>query len=649
MYTRRIWFICFLLIFSLMFGACDQRANEPAAPTDLPSLVETHLDPTLTPSPLPLNPTPTITEIPPVEVHPVIFISWDGAPAQLVYDLMASGQLPAFNRLAEVGLRAEYAQAIDPSLTAPCQNSISSGSLPARTGIVSNAYHNSNDNFYWYRLGFDEVMDDAEPVWVTASRAGLTTAALFFVGGSTDHPGQTADYTVSYGVRDAYSRQETLPLSPAEGWTDVPQSFSPPLETDYQIAQVARLSILVLDSTDDGVENYDSVFFDTDRKVGEGTLQVGVGEWGSLIILPATFAGADFLVQVLDAQKLTFYHTGVYHNTASPRYLLEALNRNFGYYPAGADSYALEHGWITYDDYLYLMERASTWMAEVTAWVYTTYQPDLLFTWQNTFDEAGHAFMLRDPRQSGYSPDQVLAHEEYYRRAAQISDRALELMLAAIDIESSTVMLASDHGMAPVHTDVFVNTLLEKAGLLTLDDRNYVVVDESQAFAVASGGAVNVYINLEGREKNGIVSEDVYPQIRNQIIELFTTLTDPNTAEPVFQRVLTHQELAPLGLDHPNSGDIFAQAYPGYNLNGWRGWSTIFDTPRFYGQHGYDSSSVNMQAMFITAGYGVAESGEVIPPVSVLDYAATIAAMMGFHPASTVDGVPIRGINYPGP
>ena len=127
-----------------------------------------------------------------------------------------------------------------------------------------------------------------------------------------------------------------------------------------------------------------------------------------------------------------------------------------------------------------------------------------------------------------------------------------------------------------------------------------------------------------------------------------TTLSDPNTAEPVFQRVITHQELAPLGLDHPNSGDVFAQAVPGYNLNGWRGWSTVFDTPRYYGQHGYDSNLPEMQAIFIAAGYGVPEPGGIIQPVSVLDYAPTIAALLGFEPAATVDGAPIKGINYSG-
>jgi predicted AlkP superfamily phosphohydrolase/phosphomutase len=193
--------------------------------------------------------------------------------------------------------------------------------------------------------------------------------------------------------------------------------------------------------------------------------------------------------------------------------------------------------------------------------------------------------------------------------------------------------------MAPIHTVVYVNSILEQAGLLTLDSQNYVVVGQSQAFAIASGGAVNIYINLVGREKEGgTVSAQDYSLVQAQIITLFKDLKDPVSGEAVFERVLPRSELAPLGLDNPNSGDVFAQANPGYHLDGWRGNDFIFAPADFYGQHGYDSSLPEMHSIFIAAGEGVAASGEIIPPVKVVDYAPTIATLLSFEPASTVDG-----------
>jgi len=580
----------------------------------------------------------------------VFLVSWDGARADLIEAWMAGGLLPHFADLARQGLRAEYALSVEPPLTAAAHSSIASGCLPGRTGIVSNAYHNSNDNFYWYREGFDELMDQASPVWVAASRAGLTTATVFFPDSSPSHLPQTADYTIGYGVWDAYSRQESLALSAASVSMDSPQSFSPLLQGEYQIPKVATIYLWVADFSDDQIVNYDTVLLSTSPEVQQDSLRLRPGEWGSLILKRTSYAGADFLIQNIDTESLTFYHTDVYHNTASPRDLLEKLNARFGFFPAGADSYALEHGWITPEENLHMMERSAKWMAEVAAWMETTYHPDLLMTWQDVFDAAGHAFLLQDSRQSDYSLEQAEQYGGYYRSSAQIADEALKIMLEAVDLNSSTLMMVADHGMLPVHTNVLVNTVLEQAGLLALDEKNYVVVEESKALGVASGGAANIYINLKGREKAGIVLPEEYPDIQKQILSLFESLIDPATGEPVFQRVLAHDQLSQLGLDHPNSGDVFIQANPGYNLDDWRGWDDVLEPASFYGQHGYDIRLPEMRAMFIAAGAGLNQNragdqsaeGWVIPPVRVVDYAPTIATLLGFDLPASIDGQPIQ-------
>ncbi len=618
----------FITLLALVLQAC-----QPATPTP----------PTLTPNP-PTQPPATETAEPPTLTpeparRSVVLISWDGSRADLVYSLMDGGRMPNFASLAAAGLRAEYAQSIDPSLTAAAHNSISSGSFPARTGIVSNSFHVTGDDFYWYRVGFEEQMTDAEPVWVTASKAGLTTAAVFFVGGSPAHDRQLADYTIGYGIEDAYSKQWNVSLSAAEGWSDVPASYSPALAGDFTIQNVGKVYLYVSDSTDDATENYDTVALNTEPSGADPAQTLKQGEWGPLVLLKRAYSGADFLIQNITSESVTLYHTGVERNTAEPKELLEALNAQFGPFPAGPDSYAVEHGWITPEDDLYLMQRQSAYMAGVAAWVYETYHPDLLLTWQDPFDSAGHQFLMVDPRQMDYSPERAEIYRGYYEQAAQIADASLGLMLDAFDLETTTVMLVGDHGMAPIHSRVYVNTILENAGLLTLDSQNYVVLDQTKAFAICSGGAVHVYINLVGREKGGgTVTADEYPQIQAQIADLLTHLADPETGDPVFERVLLRSELGPLGLDSANSGDVFAQAAPGYHLDGWRGNDNVFDPADFYGQHGYDSTLTEMRTIFIAAGAGVSQLSALIPPVRILDYAPTIAALLGFAPAPSVDG-----------
>ncbi len=645
------WFIAITLFIGiLLLSGCQYNTGKNPLPTTIPTIftqpAETRVQPTSTTLPASTKPASTQPEPTATRVIPkrsVFLISWDGARADFIDQLMKDGVLPAFSSVFERGVRAEYAQTIDPSLTAAAHNSMSSGSSPRHTGIVSNAFHISTDDFYWYRKGFEATMDDAEPVWVTASKAGLKTAAVFFVGGSPKHIGQLADYTIGYGIRDAYSKQRHIAIEPAKDWEILPQSFSPALQGSFSIKDVGRVYLLVVDTTDDKTVNYDYVLLNTEKKVDSAT-GLHIGEWGPLLLLKNSYAGADFLLQDITPDEITLYHSNVYHNNIAPDDLRDAVNQQFGFFPAGPDPYALGDGWITKDDFIHMLERQSTYMAQVAAWVYTTYHPDLLMTWQDNFDAAGHAFLMKDKRQINYSPENAEIYAGYYRKAAELANHSLEIMLDAIDLDKTTLIMAGDHGMAPIHSVVYVNTVLEQAGLLKLDSQAHVIVDETKAFAVASGGAVHIYINLIGREKEGTVTQEEYPAIQKQIIDLFTALKDPETGKPVFERVLPRDQLASLGLDHPNSGDVFAQANFGYHLNGWRGKNFIFEPADYYGQHGYDSSLPEMHTIFFAAGAGIHQRGEIIPPVHVIDYAPTIAAWLGFASPSTVDGSPIPSL-----
>jgi len=64
---------------------------------------------------------------------------------------------------------------------------------------------------------------------------------------------------------------------------------------------------------------------------------------------------------------------------------------------------------------------------------------------------------------------------------------------------NSNIIVVSDHGFAPFHTAVNINNFLQDRGF-----------DNTKVRAVTSGPAVNIYINLQGREPNGTVSPEEY-------------------------------------------------------------------------------------------------------------------------------------------
>jgi predicted AlkP superfamily phosphohydrolase/phosphomutase len=641
-----------LWTFCLVLAACSTRPDnvETANPFGDVSTATSQV-PTLTsipassPTTIPMlepEPEPTATAtLPAAQViapapvfsapSPVVVISFDGASAGRVQDGMARGLLPTFQSLAQRGVSAESVLTITPSLTAAAHASLATGCYPAKTGIVGNIYHNSSDSFYWYRSGFEQPLDQVEPVWVSASRSGLKSATLFFAGGSPFLPGQTADYTISYGVRDAYSTLQELDLQPIQTpWEgEAPATYSPALEGQWVIAKAAQVFALALDSQDDGVTAYDMVLLNT-QPATAGATTLHLGKWGALLVDPAQHAGAYFLLQAISAQgssaRVRLYQGGVYHNSASPRSLLEALNERFGFFPQGADAYALEHGWISEEEYLVMLQRAALWMADVTAWFYETYLPDLLFTWQDAFDASGHALQVG----SGA-----------FDQATRVADQALERILTAIPPEQANVLVVSDHGMAPVHTVINLNTILEEAGLLVLDEKDYVIVEKSRAIAFSSGGSAHIYINLAGRDKDGIVSEAEYPALVEALYSLLLSLQNPETGETVFASILRRSELGELHLDHPNSGDLFAQANPGFDLDSHRGRRQRFEATTYYGQHGYASAMLEMQAIFIAAGPGIPATGQVIPPIPIIDIAPTVSHLLRFQVDAAMDGNPI--------
>lgn len=610
-----------------------------------------------TTSPTEITSTPTVeqpTETPALPLAPILVVSFDGAANRRLTDWMNSGLLPTFSRFAGEGLHAEAMTTINPSLTAAAHASMVTGFFPDRTGIVSNLYHNPSDSFYWYRSGFSEPLDEVNPVWVTASQAGFKTASLFIAGGTPFLPGQTADYTVAYGARDAYSIQETLELqSLEENWEgEPPVSFSTPLETTWIIPKVSQVYLYAIDRQDDGLTSYDALILNNQRSFTDPALLLEIGNWGPLVIEPSTGAGAHFLLQEIITQdgdvQATLYHSGVYHNLAAPRELLEALNEQFGFFPASGDAYALEHGWITPEQFLEMLERSNRWMTAVTTWVYTTYNPDLTFTWLDAFDTAGHAFTPALPGMPGYDEETASQKEFYLEQAAWIADQALSNLLEEVPIDQATILLVSDHGMAPVHTTVNLNTLLDEDGWLVLDDRDYVVIDQSRVIAFASGGNANFYINLEGRDRDGFVSEEEYESIRQEIANSLSRLQNPDTGELVFSRVLLGEQLADLHLEHIHSGDIVAQANPGYDLDSHRGRWRLFEPTQFSGQHGYDCTLPDMEAIFIAAGAGISQPGQLVPVIHITDLAPTILSLLGLPGNVDMPGKVIPGLeSYP--
>jgi predicted AlkP superfamily pyrophosphatase or phosphodiesterase len=260
----------------------------------------------------------------------------------------------------------------------------------------------------------------------------------------------------------------------------------------------------------------------------------------------------------------------------------------------------------------------------------------------------------------------VARYDSYVQFAYQTANNAVQRIIDTVGtdvsgVPNSNVIVVSDHGFSPFHTSVNINNLLANAGFNT-----------NQVRAIISGPATNIYINLQGREPNGVVAPADYPALQKRIIETLQGFVDTNpnytggSAVPIFDKVynrvgpgspipqtvfeasLLKQANQFIGQD---TGDVFALLGLGYNFDGTQtpvvprrsdasSSSPVLSLPSFYGAHGFDPTLPEMQAIFFAAGpdFGRGNVGSV----RNIDVAPTINNILKVNPAATVEGKAIK-------
>lgn len=166
--------------------------------------------------------------------------------------------------------------------------------------------------------------------------------------------------------------------------------------------------------------------------------------------------------------------------------------------------------------------------------------------------------------------DQVI--EDYYIG----KDKFLGEVLDKIDSDTN-VLVISDHGITNYTRSVELNAWLVSEGYLVLkEDKNIPLfkdVDWSQSKAYSIGFS-GIYLNVEGREGEGIVAESDKDDLMNEIISKLKTLKDGG--EDVVFNAYKSEDIysGPYVSDSP---DIVVGFYPGYRA-GWE--SPIGGTPK---------------------------------------------------------------------
>jgi predicted AlkP superfamily pyrophosphatase or phosphodiesterase len=131
----------------------------------------------------------------------VVLVSFDA----FRHDYVERLHPPVVERLAARGVRAEGLIPSFPSKTFPNHYTIVTGLHPGHHGIVGNSFYDPARNA-WYRSSDSVAVRDAswyggEPIWVTAERNGVRTAAYFWPGSEAAIGGVRPSAVVAYDGR----------------------------------------------------------------------------------------------------------------------------------------------------------------------------------------------------------------------------------------------------------------------------------------------------------------------------------------------------------------------------------------------------------------------------------------------------------------
>jgi 2',3'-cyclic-nucleotide 2'-phosphodiesterase (5'-nucleotidase family) len=646
------------------------------------------------------------------EAENVLLFAADGLRQDIVERYAADRGVPGFADLLRKGAAANGGGMLTqaPPNTGAGWYTMATGAWPGVHGSTNNTFYINSQPFANRTAAFDPGVLSAETIAQSAERGGKRVVQMEWAGGRNGTiAGPTVDFRTfqsGRGVTTNYvspsDRQplitafglqyDQVTLAPATGWSNVPASYSPALETRMQVLDFGvdkyGLDAYIYDSTDDGTTNYDRVLFSRGK---DGTNQVADLAEGELADVKVTIIGgtlngltAGMLVKVEtltpDASQVRLFHTSVSRANATwtdwpgePGFtgdFAEYVAQKFPTSTAG-DFAVLEAGIVSEETYV---EQGLYWEEShhpLLEYMIENYQPDLALVGYPVTDEFQHQFLgLVSPTVPNGSPnpayddvlldgtrdDRVEVREGFIRRAYEGADATMRLARELLgNPRDVATFVGSDHGFAPQFLAIDASKVLVDLGLLstpqTSNCRPATGETIGKAKACWAGGTVQIYLNVAGRNPAGgglqqVAAADVAATLA-AIEAAFAGLTDPNDwtgdGQPegwkVIDRIFTQAEARyiPNGpgttsdMAHPTrTGDLVVFAYPPYQYDAATP-GTLIAKSEFFGQHGYVPDVQDLDDNVNMRATFLAGGDDIVKgrfTVRSIDVAPTIAYLM---------------------
>ncbi|MEN8241359.1 MAG: alkaline phosphatase family protein [Chloroflexota bacterium] len=231
------------------------------------------------------------------------------------------------------------------------------------------------------------------------------------------------------------------------------------------------------------------------------------------------------------------------------------------------DTSGLDEGITTDEQFLALADSIVTAREQVFNTQLEQFNEGLLGIVFDTLDRVQHMFWKNNP--------EII--EAWYLKLDALVGR-IESKIAATGNQDAKLLIVSDHGFANFDHKVHLNKFLVEQGLLTTragEDHSLTHADwdNSQAYAV---GLNSMYLNLAGREGQGIVTDDKQEALENKIKDALLAWKGPD-GKHVVESVETNKEAFEGPYSHLGP-DLLVGYAPGYRASADTGLGNWADT-----------------------------------------------------------------------
>ncbi len=520
-----------------------------------------------------------------------VVIGLDCLSPKLAERFAEEGILPNMKRLMDEGA---YVKALPcfPAWTPTNWTTIATGAYPGTHGVFAWGTHRPGeaDEVTNRKWAMASSSCSAEYIWETAAREGLNTVLFYFVGypQTTDRavhldwlmsPG---DYFFEICSSQCYSsfneRATLIDFVPAQGWQGLPNDGPEHLEARIAVVPKAggsgpEYNLLVTGTNED----YEAVVLSREKDMRKG-IRLRPGEWTKWLVEDfeidqGTVHGSvrfKLLELSKDGSKVALYRSQVYplRGFSVPEDVSGELIELLGPYINEDAGHAYARSWIDWETLEQELAYQIDWIGKASRHLMDRSNASLYFIHWHLLDTLQHHCLgLIDPVGANYDPEKADAAWDEMRKGYALADRLVGELCKMAD-EETVVVVVSDHGNSPNRKRVsLVNLFLEKGWMVTTrDSEGRLIIDEAKSKVRIN--SLHIYVNLEGREPEGVVSSGQYEALRTEVVNALLSLRDPIDGEPAIALAVKKEDAGLMGMWGEGVGDVIFVYSPGHAWTG---------------------------------------------------------------------------------